>query len=361
MEFKTYYLKDLVTIKNGKDHKNLNDGQYPVLGTGGIMRYTDSFLYDKESILLPRKGSLSNIQFIEEPFWTVDTLFYTILKTEMYEPYYLYRYIDFLDLSGYDSGASIPSMTVKSYGKIKVKLPSLDKQIIISSTIKQYDLLIKNNNKRIKILEQMAEELYKEWFVRFRYPNHEKNNFNNGFPENWDIKRINDLVEISAGGDAPEEVSQIKDNKYSIPIYSNSSVKKGLYGYTNIASVKKECVTVSARGSVGYICLRREPFLPIVRLLVLIPKSEMIDSIYLYYNLKNSYLEGNGTSQQQITKPMIGKKKILVPPKELIEKFTEYIINILDEVDNLELQNQNLEKQRDLLLPRLMSGKLEVK
>lgn len=112
MEYKKYKLKKLLTIKNGKDHKKLDDGSYPVYGSGGYMRSVDSFLYDDTSILLPRKGTLSNIQFISEtPFWTVDTIYYTVLNENLYDPYYLYLYLNALDLSGYDSGASIPSMT----------------------------------------------------------------------------------------------------------------------------------------------------------------------------------------------------------------------------------------------------------
>ena len=77
MELSNYKLRELIKIKNGKDHKELNKGIYPVFGSGGIMRYVDSFLYDKPSVLLPRKGTLNNIQYVEKPFWTVDTLYYT--------------------------------------------------------------------------------------------------------------------------------------------------------------------------------------------------------------------------------------------------------------------------------------------
>lgn len=73
-------LSDLITVKYGKDHKKLDDGKYPVYGSGGIMRYVDNFLYDKESVLIPRKGTLNNVFYINEPFWSVDTMFYTEMK-----------------------------------------------------------------------------------------------------------------------------------------------------------------------------------------------------------------------------------------------------------------------------------------
>ena len=150
METTKYVLKDLLTIKNGKDHKALADGPYPVFGTGGVMRYAEKYLYDKVSILLPRKGTLSNIQYVDQPFWTVDTIYYTVVNEKLADPYYLFCYVNSLDLSGYDSGASIPSMTQKAYNKIKINLPDKETQKSLGEVIKAYDDLIENNNKRIK-------------------------------------------------------------------------------------------------------------------------------------------------------------------------------------------------------------------
>ena len=145
MELKKYKLRQLLKIKNGKDHKELKDGKYPVLGSGGTMRYVESFLYDKESILLPRKGSLSNIQYCDEPFWTVDTLYYTEINTNMCAPYYLYYYLRLLDLSRLDSGTGVPSMTFDSYYNISVSLPSLQEQKQIASVLSNLDRKIALN------------------------------------------------------------------------------------------------------------------------------------------------------------------------------------------------------------------------
>lgn len=89
MELKKYKLRELLSIKNGRDHKSLSSGDYPVYGSGGLMRYCNDFLYDSPSILLPRKGSLDNIQYADTPFWTVDTLYYTEINAAKANPYYL--------------------------------------------------------------------------------------------------------------------------------------------------------------------------------------------------------------------------------------------------------------------------------
>lgn len=140
-----YKLSELLSIKNGKDHKALADGQYPVYGSGGIMRYVDSYLYDKPSILLPRKGSLDNIQYADSPFWTVDTIYYTEVNEELASPYYLYYYLRQLDLSNLDSGTGVPSMTFDSYYHIKVKLPDIETQHQIASVLANLDKKIALN------------------------------------------------------------------------------------------------------------------------------------------------------------------------------------------------------------------------
>ena len=143
---------DLVKIKNGKDHKMLSNGKYPVLGSGGIMRYVDKFLYDKPSVLLPRKGTLDNIQYCDMPFWTVDTLYYTEVNTNLANPYYLYRYLSLLDLSNLDSGTGVPSMTFDNYYGLKIFLPNIEKQTKIAQILQTLD-------KKITINRQINQNL----------------------------------------------------------------------------------------------------------------------------------------------------------------------------------------------------------
>ena len=147
-----YKLSDLLEIKNGKDHKMLSDGKYPVFGSGGIMRYVNEYLYDKPSVLLPRKGTLDNIQYCDTPFWTVDTLYYTEVNTKLVNPYYLYRYLRLLDLSKLDTGTGVPSMTFDSYYGIKVSLPSIEEQNQIAQILESLD-------KKIAINRQINDNL----------------------------------------------------------------------------------------------------------------------------------------------------------------------------------------------------------
>jgi type I restriction enzyme, S subunit len=143
---KKYALNELLEIKNGKDHKNLSKGNIPVYGSGGLMRYANRAIYKKESILLPRKGSLNNIQYSKVPFWTVDTLYYTVINEELANGFYLYNYIKQLDLSKLNTGTGVPSMTFDSYYNIKVNLPPLEEQKSIASVLEAIDNKITLND-----------------------------------------------------------------------------------------------------------------------------------------------------------------------------------------------------------------------
>ena len=115
-------LGDLIEVKYGKDHKKLKDGNIPVFGSGGIMRYADTALYDKESVLIPRKGSLNNVMYINEPFWTVDTMFYTEMRRPNIAKF-IYHFMKGQDLANMNVGSAVPSMTTEVLNNIPIDIP----------------------------------------------------------------------------------------------------------------------------------------------------------------------------------------------------------------------------------------------
>ena len=151
-------LSELINVKYGKDHKKLDNGKYPVYGSGGIMRYVDKFLYDKESVLIPRKGTLNNVFYINEPFWSVDTMFYTEMKKENIAKY-VYFFVKGKDLNAMNAGSAVPSMTTEILNAMEVVIPSdeyLEKfENIVSPMFKQIkQCIIENQN-----LEQIRDTL----------------------------------------------------------------------------------------------------------------------------------------------------------------------------------------------------------
>ena len=205
-----------------------------------------------------------------------------------------------------------------------------------------------NNN-----LEQQAQAIFKAWFVDF-IP------FNGVRPDNWTISSLGEVSNMGAGGDKPKIISAIQTEECPYPIYSNGLSENGLYGYTNTPKICDESVTVSARGTIGFVCIRHTPYVPIVRLVTLIPNTEIISAKYLYLYLKQLNITGTGTTQQQLTVPDFRKTEILIPDKETMSAFTDIIAPLFSKIWANEKENANLSATRDTLLPKLMSEELDV-
>ena len=117
------HLSDLITVRYGKDHKKLADGAYPVYGSGGIMRYAERPLYERESVLIPRKGTLNNVMYVNEPFWSVDTMFYTEMRIPNVAKY-VYHFVKSKDLASLNAGSAVPSMTTDILNAMELLIPS---------------------------------------------------------------------------------------------------------------------------------------------------------------------------------------------------------------------------------------------
>ena len=119
------HLSDLITVRYGKDHKKLADGAYPVYGSGGIMRYVEKPLYDKESVLIPRKGTLNNVMYVNEPFWSVDTMFFTEMKLPNVAKF-VFHFVKSKDLASLNAGSAVPSMTTDILNAMELHVPDAD-------------------------------------------------------------------------------------------------------------------------------------------------------------------------------------------------------------------------------------------
>ena len=169
-----------------------------------------------------------------------------------------------------------------------------------------------------------------------------------------------DVSDMSAGGDKPKTISGQKSDECQYPIYSNGISDEGLYGYTTDYKIDEESVTVSARGTIGFVCLRHIPYTPIVRLVTLIPHSDIVSAKYLYLWLKSIPIHGTGTTQQQLTVPDFRKTKITIPSESDMCAFTETVTPLFQQMWANQEENVKLADVRDALLPRLMSGELDV-
>ena len=355
MKFKKYSLNKLATIKYGKNQKKVlsQDGIIPIYGTGGLMGFATEALYSSPSVLIGRKGTIGKVKYIDHPFWTVDTLFYTIVNTDIVYPKYLYYVMSLLDLNNFNEGTTIPSLRTETLNRLEFDIPSLEEQRRILSCLNPIDEKIELNKAINNNLEQQAEAIFKSWFIDFEP-------FSNQKPSEWSISTLGNVSIMSAGGDKPQNVSPIKTDLYQYPIYSNGLSDEGLYGFTDKPKISEESVTVSARGTIGFVCLRHIPYVPIVRLVTLIPKAEIISAKYLYLWFKQQHITGTGTTQQQLTVPNFQKTEILIPSQEVVTLFTATVEPIFEKIWANQNENVMLSSLRDTLLPKLMSGEIDI-
>lgn len=295
---------------------------------------------------------------------------------------FIYYYLKNMKLNLYNSDAAVPGLNKHHLERCYCIIPDLVTQEKIADILSTYDDLIENNNRRIEILEQMAQEIYKEWFVRFRFPGHEKVKFVNGIPEGWEVVKLGDFVNIKGGKRLPtgkdfciEQTEhpyiRIRDiSKYKfIPLTENMMyIDNATFNILNRFTVKKGNLLISIVGTIGLVACVGSTLngANLTENCVNITEVRHFTKSYLYHYLNSSQGQGElysgivGVSQPKLPIYNIKKFKLLKPSQELIINFTNLVADIDSKMNNLLEQNQNLIKQRDLLLPRLMSGKLEV-
>lgn len=275
-------------------------------------------------------------------------------------PLFLYYVLSDNNFFNYDTvtskGTKMPRGTPRAIMKYLIPDITPDKQEKIASILSSYDNLIENNNKRIKLLEQMAENFYKEWFVRFRFPGYENTKFENGIPKGWEVFKIKNIIkrlpfnrtykqdELENSGkvividQSTDEFSGYHNNEPShCADYDNPIILFGDHSCKFVFMVKNF--------SLG------ENVVPFVS----INPSE-INNYYLFYAVHKLII----TEEYKRHWSRFTAMKILKPNIELQTKFADFVKPLINEKEIIWLQNQNLIKQRDILLPRLMSGKLEV-
>ncbi|CQR75016.1 Type I restriction modification DNA specificity domain protein [Sporomusa ovata DSM 2662] len=257
------------------------------------------------------------------------------------------------------TGASGRQRADKRFVKrLKLRLPELPTQKRIADILSTYDDLIENNNKRIELLEKAAQELYKEWFLRFRFPNHKQTKFVNGLPEGWALKKFQGNISFITG-----------------KLDSNAMTDNGTFDfYTCAKTIYKtdtycfdgECVLLGGNNATGDFSLfyANSKLDAYQRTYIVTPINKMIGCPYIYFVIKD-YLfhfkqSSAGAATKFLTKRILDNLSIMIASESVMVDFNLKSKLLFDEIILLQRKNKKLKKQRDLLLPRLMSGRLEV-
>ena len=224
--------KDALTIKYGKDHKLLEDGEIPVYGTGGVMRYVNQYLYDGESILIGRKGTIDQPKYVNEKFWTVDTLFYSEIKQNIY-PLFIYQHALQVNWLGLNEATGVPSLNTTSINNVDIYLPSKPEQTKIASFLSAVDEKISQFTQKHELLSQYKQGMMQKLFsqqIRFKADDGSE------FGE-WEEKKLSEIsIKIKDGTHFSPKTFEVGEYKY----LTSKNVKDGYLDFSNLEYVTKE-------------------------------------------------------------------------------------------------------------------------
>ncbi len=361
-----YKLSELVNLKYGKSQKEVASphGKYPIMGTGGIIGYASDFLYDKPSVLIGRKGSIQNVFYIDEPFWTIDTLFYTEINESKVIPRYLFYKFKTMDLMNYNEGTTIPSLRTQTLNEISLNVSDLNQQKRIVEILYNYDQKIELNNKIIANLEAQAQAIFKSWFIDFEpFQDGEFVESELGLiPEGWEVKNLGDIVDLLDHKRIPISKLIREKMEKNYPYYSAN----GIIDYVEDYLFNGKYLLLGEDGTVktseGYPILNYVNGKFWVSNHAHILEGKNVSTEFVYLSLKKRNITGiiTGAVQEKINQKNLKSLKMIVADREtqsIFEKRIHYMfeLNLL-----LKEKNKTLAQIRDTLLPKLMSGEIDV-
>lgn len=366
-EWKEKHFNDFVKLNRGFDLPNekIIGGKYPVVASTNIKAYHNEYKVKPPGVVTGRSGSLGVVQYVNENFWPLNTALYVKDFKGNY-PKFVYYYLQIMHLENFNAGAGIPSLNQNHLHKVKIKVPSLSIQQRIANILSTYDDLIETNNQRIKLLEETAQQLYKEWFVRMRFPDFKKVKFVKGVPEGWTTIAISDVVDFKMGQSPLSEF--YNEEGIGLPFHQgvgtygerfpNHKIHCSVSGRT----ANKGDILFSVRAPVGRLNIADRELIIGRGLAALRHKKAL--NYYLFYLLQHEFSEedliGNGSIFNSVGKDELRNYKIF-DVGNLANKFNDLVQPFDEQISILLQQNTHLRQIRDRLLPRLISGKLAVK
>lgn len=334
---------------------------YTTRGTVGNAGYYNSNVpyenvrINSGMVILRANGEIVDARFL-----------YQILKSEYYRPYF----------KQYCTGSAQPQLPIKNFSQIYLNVPDIKTQHRIADILSVCDNLIENNQKQIKLLEEAAQRLYKEWFVDLRFPGHENTKIVDGVPEGWQYEKLGDLVKTTSGGTPSRRKSEYYVNGNIRWIKTKELNDRFIFEteeHITEDAVKNSSAKVLPEGAlivamygatIGKIGITAAEMACNQACCAFISFDDMISKEYLYCWLMDNreYLvsQGKGAAQSNLSQEMIRNFSLLCPDKKVIKNFTEIVTTMLENKRVLENKILMLSKARDDLLPKLMSGEVEV-
>lgn len=369
MNWQTMTLGDVVTLKRGHDlpERDRREGSVPIVSSSGITGFHNIAKAEPPGVVTGRYGTLGEVYFINEPYWPLNTSLYAVNFHENDPKFVSYFLRQVLKGASSNSKAAVPGVNRNDLHALKVRVPDRNVQERIAGILSAYDDLIENNRRRIKLLEEVARLIYREWFARLHFQDHEQNKIENGLPEGWAKKPFDDIADVSfgyafksnlfteeeigrpiirirdvVGGNTrtytPEEASEDRlvfdgdllvgmDGEFHMGFWSGGT-----------AWLNQRVCRISGKNGVSTGLLRY-----------------VLEKSIRFFNDTNV-----GTTVTHLSAKDIRSIEAILPSGALLEEVSGILESFRLQSVVLRKQNRRLAKARDLLLPRLMSGEIEV-
>ncbi|MCX5971746.1 MAG: restriction endonuclease subunit S [Coprothermobacterota bacterium] len=380
MSWRDITLGEVITLQRGHDlpEQQRRPGTIPVLGSAGINGYHDSAKTGGPGVVIGRSGaSFGKAHYTSRAYWPHNTVLY-VKDFKDNHPRFVYYLLDSIDFASFNSGSAQPSLNRNYLYGLRIRFPSLPVQAKIAAILSAYDDLIENNLRRIKILEKMAQNLYREWFVKFRFPGHQHARFTDSplglIPEGWEVAALGDIVNLCRKSVQPQNFPNELFEHFSFPAFDSGklpAVEKGQTIRSGKYEVPIDCVLVpKLNPHIPRVWLPRPSndlrSIASTEYLILEPKKY---STAFYYGLFNNpemveklagRADGTSTSHKRLKPGDFLAQPTVAPPDSIAEAFDSLATPASDLVISLIRKNTTLRRTRDLLLPRLISGEVDV-
>jgi len=379
---------DFVTLQRGFDlpKTDMRDGPYPVLGSTSIIGHHDEFKLTPPGVVTGRSGSLGIVQYVNQKYWPHNTSLW-VKDFKGNDPKFVYYCMQGLDFARFNAGAGVPTLNRNHLDSLEVNVPSLPIQLRIASILSAYDEMIENNQRRIKLLESMARALYCEWFIHFRFPGHESvprvPSPLGEIPKGWEVKKLGDVahtfrgrsyrsVDLTEDGGLPFLNLKCLDRDGG---FRRSGLKRYIGEFKEAHVAKKGDIVMAVTdmtqerrivASAALVPTLGNEFGIFSMDLVRIEPRHQFPKAFLYSFLRYSSFadevkqHANGANVLHLSPDRITEYQFVEPPNDLMNHFSNFVGPIIEKIDILANRIDNLHSTRDLLLPRLLSGQIEI-
>lgn len=388
-EWKKCQLGDIVNFKRGHDlsKKNMKGGIYPVVGSNGIIGYHNNYTTESPCLTIGRSGNVGNPHIINQKCWAHNTTLY-VDDFKGNDPMFIYYLLKTLNLGYYAGGSAVPTLNRNHIHPINIKFPdNLEEQKAIAHILSTFDEKIEVNNEINKKLEEMAQAIFKQWFVDFEFPNQEGKPYKSSggemiesemglIPKGWGIEPLSNLVKEIITGKTPSTKKQENyGSKYpfiTIPdMHNNVFITKTERYLSDIGNksqtkklIPKNSIIVSCIATVGLVAINTTDSHTNQQInSIILNNDEDLYYFYEYLKLMTDTLKAIGSSGSttlNVNKGEFAKIKYIYPKKQTLIKFHNVVISIFESIKNNKIQIEKLVNIRETLLPKLMSGEIRV-